>query len=387
MQVGVVHHSLEGKGGSGRLAINTIEVLKEMGFKVTLIISQKPNLEKLKITYNKNVQVDKIKSLFPMSIRSFGIYQRMLTMIPAALTKADLLIATHGDLLPYPFTNKCPLINYCHFPALALSMSEYVSRYQKSLFWRAYFTPYQRMTKYLGRPSLLNGKILTNSKFSRNAIRRFYPNVDPLVVYPCADTKSFKKALTSDHREDKVLVLCRFTPEKLVENALFLAKNIGIKITIMGSLIPSNRFYYEHLLNMSKSLGIEDLVDFKPNATFNAIIDEMSKSKVYLHTMRGEHFGIAIVEAMSAGLIPVVPDYGGCAEFVPKEYQYDSMDTASSIIQSAFDAPFSERKRISDIAEMFSEDAFKANMKKVVEKTLKEEEVAKKLQSHLASEA
>ena len=385
MKAGVVHHSLEGKGGSGRLAINTIEVLNEMGFRVTLIISQKPDLERLKITYNKSVNVGEIKSVFPIGIGSFGIYQRMLTLLPAAMTKVDLLINTHGDLLPYSHTNKCPLITYCHFPSIALSMSEYASRYQKSLFWRVYFAPYQKITKYLGRPSLVKGTILTNSKFSKNAIEQIYPNVSPTIIYPCADTKSFKKILTSDRRENKLLVLCRFTPEKSIENALRLAEKFGVKITIIGSLIPSNRNYYEHLVRMSKSMGIENLVEFKRNASFDTIIEEMSISKAYLHTMRGEHFGIAIVEAMSAGLIPIVPDYGGCVEFVPKEYQYSSIDAASDIVQSAFEAPFSERKKVSDIADLFSEDAFKRNMRKTIEKTLSEP--ARKKSQQLASEA
>jgi glycosyltransferase involved in cell wall biosynthesis len=372
LKVGVVHHSLEGKGGSGRFAVNTIEVLNEMGFKVTLIISQKPDLERLRITYNKNVSVSEIKSVFPVGIGSFGIYQRMLTLLPAAMTKVDLLINTHGDLLPYFYTNKCPLITYCHFPTVALSMNEYVSRYRKSLFWKAYFAPYKQITKYLSRPNLVKGTILTNSKFSKNAIKQLYPNIDPTIVYPAADTKSFKRILTSDQRENKVLVLCRFTPEKSIENALRLSQKSGVKISIIGSLISSNRYYYEHLIRMSKSLGVQNLVEFKPNASFNTIIQEMSTSKAYLHTMRGEHFGIAIVEAMSAGLIPIVPDYGGCVEFVPKQYQYSSIDAASDIVQSAFEATFSERKQMSDIADLFSEDAFKRNMRKAIEKTLAE---------------
>ncbi len=44
----------------------------------------------------------------------------------------------------------------------------------------------------------------------------------------------------------------------------------------------------------------------------------MRKSKVYFHPMVGEHFGISIVEAMAAGLVPVVSDVGGPTEFVPK---------------------------------------------------------------------
>lgn len=370
MNVGVVHHSLEGKGGSGRLAVNTIETLNDMGFNVTLIISQKPDFKKIQRTYNKDIQVDKIKSIFPIGFSAFGIYQRILTMLPSAAAKVDLLVNTHGDLLPYHYVNKSPLITYCHFPTRALSMQEYTSKYQKSAFWKAYFAPYDRLTRYLSRPGMVKGTVLTNSRFSRNAIKRIYPDIDPPVIYPCADTQSFRKALNSDRREDKVLVLCRFTPEKSIENALMIAKASGVRTTIMGSLTPSNRYYYDRLVNMSRSLGVDGLVDFKPNASFDAVIDEMSTSKVYLHTMRGEHFGISIVEAMSAGLIPVVPDYGGCAEFVPRQYQYGSLENAASIIQSALALPFSERKRNSEIAELFSEDAFKTNMRKIIEQVV-----------------
>ncbi|MEO9295508.1 MAG: glycosyltransferase [Nitrososphaera sp.] len=373
MNIGVVHHSLEGRGGSGRLAVNTIETLNDMGVDVTLIISQKPDFDRIKRTYNKDIRVDKIKSIFPIGISAFGIYQRILTLLPSAVAKVDLLINTHGDLLPYHYVNKSPLITYCHFPTRALSMQEYTSKYQKSPFWKAYFAPYDRLTRFLSRPAMVKGTVLTNSRFSQNAIRRLYPDINPPVIYPCADTKSFRQALKSDKREDKVLVLCRFTPEKSVENALLIAKASGVRTTVMGSLTPSNRYYYEYLVKMSRSLGVDSLVEFKPNASFDAVIEEMSASKVYLHTMRGEHFGISIVEAMAAGLIPVVPDYGGCAEFVPQQYQYDTIERAARIIQFALSLPFSERKRISEIAELFSEDAFKANMRQVIERVLGKE--------------
>jgi glycosyltransferase involved in cell wall biosynthesis len=37
----------------------------------------------------------------------------------------------------------------------------------------------------------------------------------------------------------------------------------------------------------------------------------MKKSKVYFHPLPGEPFGIAIVEAMASGPIPIVPTIGG----------------------------------------------------------------------------
>ena len=65
--------------------------------------------------------------------------------------------------------------------------------------------------------------------------------------------------------------------------------------------------YYSHLLQMVKDYDLEDYVSFEINVSFEKVINTMYLSKNYLHTMSGESFGISTVEAISAGLIPVVP--------------------------------------------------------------------------------
>jgi glycosyltransferase involved in cell wall biosynthesis len=65
--------------------------------------------------------------------------------------------------------------------------------------------------------------------------------------------------------------------------------------------------------------------------------------------MVGEHFGMAVVEAMVAGLIPVVPNEGGPAEFIPQEYQFNTIEQAAEIITYIFNyLPKTERIKISD---------------------------------------
>ncbi len=63
---------------------------------------------------------------------------------------------------------------------------------------------------------------------------------------------------------------------------------------------------------------------------------------------------MSIVEAMSAGLIPAIPDVGGQTEFVSFKSQYNTLEEAADIIQSAFDASVDERIKISDSVEKFS---------------------------------
>jgi len=79
---------------------------------------------------------------------------------------------------------------------------------------------------------------------------------------------------------------------------------------------------------------------------------------------------MSIVEAMSAGLIPVVTDEGGQTEFVQKKYQYHSIEQAVDIISSALNEPYSERVSISNYVQRFSSLVYKNNFKKIVNQLL-----------------
>jgi len=101
----------------------------------------------------------------------------------------------------------------------------------------------------------------------------------------------------------------------------------------------------------------------------------MKKSKIFFHPREGKHFGMSIVEAMSAGLIPVVPSTGGQSEFVPRQYQYRSLEEAFQIISSLLiDMPreqmTKESNRMSKIAKNFSETNYKKQFQLIVGKLL-----------------
>ncbi|MDQ5863476.1 MAG: glycosyltransferase, partial [Thermoproteota archaeon] len=105
-----------------------------------------------------------------------------------------------------------------------------------------------------------------------------------------------------------------------------------------------------------------------PNASNQELIDAMSKSMIYFHTMIGEHFGVSIVEAMAAGLIPIVPSYGGCSEIVPSEYQYHTLQEAAEYIAKyAKIADDQKRIQMHEIARQFSPDNFRKSMKQYIE--------------------
>src|SRR5690606_15079996 len=86
-------------------------------------------------------------------------------------------------------------------------------------------------------------------------------------------------------------------------------------------------------------------------------------------------FGMSIVEAMSAGLIPIVPTVGGQSEFVPVEYQYKSLEDASQIVSQLLtnmskEEMIKESIKMRDIAKNFSETNYKRQFQLIVSRML-----------------
>ena len=372
MKAIIIHHTLNSPGGESSFAIETIHSLSKLGYDVELVTVQKPNLEHISKTYGKELPVKNVKFISPFKMNYFGIYQRLLTVMSYLnLKPSDIVINTNGNNLPFKIPQNILCILYIHFPALLLTSVEYDNnKYKKSFFWKAYFKPYQLMSHLLTKKALKRANIvLTNSIFSKNAIQKIYPSVDPQVIYPPIDIERFSNCLSSNSRENQVLVIARFSPEKQIEKAVLIAKLLkNINFKIIGSLLRVNQPYFNHIQQMIKDYGLKDKIQLIPNATKDEMMNAMSTSMVYLHTMSGEHFGISIVEAMAAGLIPIVPTYGGCSEIVPTEYQYTTIQDAADCIYKNIDHYDSTKRQfVYEIAKQFSLENFRRNLKYFIE--------------------
>jgi alpha-1,2-mannosyltransferase len=369
LRVGLVHHNLNARGGGEKVCVTVMELLHELGHEIHLVTVSPPDWENIKKGFGKSVHSEKVYSLFPMKLKFFGIYQRLLTVIPALRLNVDLLINTHGDVIPYFLPKKnVPSLYYCYFPVVALIRKEYPSKYSRG-FWRAYFEPYRLLINVLMSKAMKTAtKVITLSKFSQNAIMSIF-GVKADIVYPPVDVETFNKAYRKGgERENLVLVLGRITREKHQDLAIkAIAKLKGVKLAIVGSTVPASVPYLNNLKALAKSLHVEERVSFHVNAPLNDLVDLMGRAKVLLHPMRGEHFGIAIVEGMAAGLIPVVWDYGGQSEFTPKKYQFHSAEEIPEKIEAALSATEDERRQMHEQAQKFSEQNFKKTLTTLIE--------------------
>lgn len=373
----VIHHTLNSLGGETTVAIETIESLYELGYEVDLVTVQPPDLDILTKSYGKKIHIARTKSLLPFKLNYFGVYQRLLTLLSSTdFRDSDVIINTHGDALPYRISGDVPYLLYLHFPTFLMnSAGGYGSnKYRKSFFWRTYFKPYSIITRSLAaRTAKRSNLILTNSAFSREAIREAIPGVQPHVLYPPVDTERFFSAYSHpiNTREAKVLVVSRFSPEKRIENAIKIAHLLGgkIKFQIVGSLMPTNKAYFKELKQMIEMHGLTESVNLTPNANNEELIDSMSSSIVYLHTMIGEHFGVSIVEAMAAGLLPIVPSYGGCSEITPRDQQYHTLEKAADLIAKNIKYANDDKKmKMREMSLQFSPSSFRKAMRIHIER-------------------
>jgi glycosyltransferase involved in cell wall biosynthesis len=374
----VVHTSLNPRGGSERLAITAMQALSKMGFEIDLSTFEKPNISKLESAYG-NAATSVVKK-----IKTTNILGSLRTRKSQSNKLYDLTINTHGDMLPYflPTFSKSNAITYCHFPLAKYLIDskdpEYARFLSRTILSTMYSTRKNSTQKYFDLAQsayihmLKKSTVLSNSEFSRGVISKAF-GIDSIVLSPPVDVDFFRKMFSSSskNRKDTVLVIARFHPTKKIENAIRLAKllkehEIGSGMKIVGNLPPGKPGYYFYLKQMVDDYDLKDYVKFEINVSFNKLLNFMRESKVYLHPLVGEPFGISTVEAMSSGLIPVVPDMGGHTEFVPSKYQFHTFGQGVEAISVALEVPNSERILISDSVKKYSIQRFIGRFQQIV---------------------
>jgi glycosyltransferase involved in cell wall biosynthesis len=367
-----------------------MQAISEMGIDFDLTTLKSPDLSKLEKAYGKNFcsvmeNINKIKVV--------NILDELQRLQSHEDYDYDITINTHADSAPYYHRSlsKNNAITYCHYPDakrhiesenmgylerdIGITISSNVSSYNNNIAYSSknfgdadnllsLEKECFRILKYGYWNLMRNSTVLTNSEFSSRAIFDAFGIDNTHILSPPIDIDTFRndELMSKGHdyeKNDIILVISRIDPYKQIENAINLAKilknkNIGIGMKIVGNLYYYDFDCYSHLKQMVIDLGLTDYVTFEINASLDKLLSIMGQSKVYFHPARGEHFGMAVVEAMAAGLIPIVPNKGGPTEFVPKEYHFNTLEQAAEIISSAFHLPSSKRLQMSNSVNKFS---------------------------------
>ena len=392
IKANVIHGDFNPCGGAERLSLVTMQALLESGIDFDLTTLKSPDISKLENSYGKKL-VSVMKSINKINVISI-VEELQKQQQDHKDYNYDITINTNGDAAPYYHSSfsKDNAITYCHFPSTKyhiesenidylktdLGMTERSNVFSDNKDNEDIYNPkncktnlqfsrrkeYFAILKYGYWNLMRNSTVITNSEFSRRAIVNAFGLDNIYILSPPIDIETFRNvALTAngdDERNDIILVISRIAPHKKIENAIKLAKilkdnNIGKGMKIVGNLYYYYFDYYSELKRMVLDLGLTDYITFEINASLDKLLSIIRESRVYFHPMVGEHFGMAVLEAMAAGLIPVVPNEGGLTEFVPQEYQFNTIEQAAEIIMYVFNhLPKTERIKISDDINKFS---------------------------------
>lgn len=232
----------------------------------------------------------------------------------------DIFIDTLGLGFTYPWvrfmTDDTYIVSYTHYPFIQNDMLSRVNVVYKAYYYKALIWLYKRVGQWADL-------IMANSRWTQNHLVNLFEVPDKtLVVYPPCDVTEFKELPfeRQQPRFNQIVSVSQFRPEKdqlLQVRALEHLKKEGklprdAKLVMIGGVRNADdERILSNLEQKVKDWGLENHVEFRTNVRFDEILSAFSESKVGIHTMLDEHFGIGVVEMMAAGLITIAHNSGG----------------------------------------------------------------------------
>lgn len=175
-------------------------------------------------------------------------------------------------------------------------------------------------------------KIICNSQFTLSHAQKKFGGKKCQVIYPPVDVDKFS---SDQPKQNIILTVGRFDnllnakkQDVLIQAFIQLHSQnptLNWQLVLAGGSLqaPENNTYLLHL----QSLAANQPISFLVNPAFGKLKATYETAKIYwhaagfgvdsqLHPENTEHFGMAPVEAMSAGLVPVLVNQGGLGETI-----------------------------------------------------------------------
>ena len=229
-------------------------------------------------------------------------------------------------------------------------------------------------------------RVLANSEYTRMWIRRLW-QIEPDVLYPPIPVSS----ITPSRKAERIVVVGRFfAPEhghgkrqlELVRAFGDMQRSgalAGWRLDLVGGCEPAQEPYLRSVVEAARGLPAE----IHANAP-RAMLEELVATASIFWTATGlglderrhpwafEHFGIATVEAMAAGCVPVVIDKAGQREIVNdgvEGYRWTTLrELEEKTIRVIRDPSLRARMAEASVrrAQAFSEEAFTAQWRRIL---------------------
>jgi glycosyltransferase involved in cell wall biosynthesis len=201
-----------------------------------------------------------------------------------------------------------------------------------------------------------------NSAYSRDQLQDVVGVARPIpVLYPPVELVTEAEPDQSARRG--VVLLGRVERAKVPIGLVASLSKAGVEVTLVGRVADGP--LASDLRHLPRVAVVEE-------ATDDARRRILRRSALLLHAKRHEHFGLAPIEAVAEGCLPVVHDSGGCRETVPlPELRFQSDREAVSIVMELLADPGKREARVarlrSHITERFAWESVRGAYEKVVQ--------------------
>jgi glycosyltransferase involved in cell wall biosynthesis len=269
-------------------------------------------------TLNKKVEV---KPPFTIYKRHHALVQ--LLKEHRTHLKYDYLFSTQSSspIEPLFLKNAKKNIAYVHFPEIH---SEYN---RSSLKKKVYLWLFKRWVEQcIGKLDL----VFCNSNYTKEAIEHYWKGYgvkEPIVVYPPVN---LEKLWCDTPLVKRAIYIGRFVPSKRHEIFKRLAADLpAYEFVSVGGLTETDKTWLNGF-----SSNIPENYKVKTNLPQAELTQMLQNSRMYVHLMEGEHFGIAPIEGVASGCVTLVHDSGGMKEFILEEFRWQTYnDLKEKIVQ------------------------------------------------------
>lgn len=317
-------HPSMGLGGAERLILQASAALRKVGWK-TILVTSDYNPEKA-FSEAAVETIHSVPTMVPATI--YGRFKAVCTY--ARLRRAvsvfrreprpDLVVL---DLLPHlvpairAAMPRVPILVYCHFPDQLLSSANHSLCYGLYRHW---------FDQLENEGLVLADQVLVNSDFTRRAVLKTCPMLDPSrvnVTYPGVDVGDARLPAAVPEGRSAVLCLGRIHPSKNLRLALraFAVADLAddVRLIVAGGLDSHDPACWAEAANLEQlamKLGVSHRVDWVFNPSDGEVEALWSRARALLHPPLEEHFGIVLLESMKRGIPVVAVNGGGPKEIV-----------------------------------------------------------------------
>ena len=361
MKFGFFSPTINRVGGGEWVTLNMIESIKAKNQEIMVYSAEKTDPIRIREFVGHDLSFGNEMSLWPNIFDPYSLENIYPNLVKSFLfkQKCDFLIDTFSNAL-FPWSDAV----YFHGRPRLLRLPKGIKGYL--------FMPYKAFLNYSSRARAKPEEktLMACSRFSARTVEKL-TELTVNVLYPPVSDFFRSEDISKIERKNTVVTVMRISKDKRPETIPQIAKLVSDKISfeIVGSCKLASEFKVLACLSESiRKLDLTKKVKLRLNVSREEQRNMLQSSKIYLHPSNTyEAFGVAAVEAMASGCIPIVPDIGGLKEIVPEKLRYHSLEEAASLVESSI-ANWSWQKpqEFADLSDRFSQKRFQSEFLKIM---------------------